>query len=460
MTPKWNKKDLSLVLNQEINFEANDIQFNSKEVKAGDLFIALKGNTDGHNYIKDALNNGANFAVATYKPDGLSGSDLEKIILVDDTYQTLLDLANFRRKQSTATFIAITGSCGKTSTKHHLANILSNFGNTFASKASFNNHLGVPLTIASIPPDCKYVVTEVGTNNAGEIKPLAQLIKPDIAIITGVLPSHIGNFGSLKEIAHEKGQIFQGLINQSSTAIINKGDNAEIFQILKQSAALSGIKNIITFGDELSSDCALLDYQLINNNSARLKFKIGGMMHECQTHLIGKHNAINLLSIVLVSCCLDLNLEKVMSLIEKCEPIDGRGKVLPINKFDTHFELIDDSYNANPGSVKAALENLASLDSNQKVAILSDMRELGGDEIKYHLDIEPYLKTAGVYKFVAVGELMKHLYDKVDGVEKYYFADFQALIDQISSIIKNKDLILFKGSNGTKLHKVVEYLKN
>jgi UDP-N-acetylmuramoyl-tripeptide--D-alanyl-D-alanine ligase len=456
---KWTKQDLSAALDQTIDFEGNAPEFNSKNIEAGDFFIALKGKTDGHLYIKDALNDGASFAIATHIPKNLSESEAKKIILVDDTYQALLSLANFRRKQSIAKFIAITGSSGKTSTKEHLAKILSNFAKTFTSKNSFNNHIGVPLTLASIPLDSEYVVIEIGMNHGGEIKPLAQLVKPDIAVVTNVLPSHIGNFKSLNEIAEEKGQIFKGL-KENFTAIIHKGNDAEIFNILKKSAISNNIKNIFTFGADTKNDSAILEYTFLDQTSSLVKFQIGNSTFEYKNNLPGRHNAVNLLAIALVVYSLDLNIEKVIKLFETLQPIGGRGNLLSISKFGVDFTIIDDAYNANPASMKASLENLANIKSKHKVAVLGDMLELGKGAVKYHQELQNALKDSGIYKFIAVGELMKHLYDSVDGIEKHHFKDYDSLNKALHLLIKNDDLILFKSSNGTKLHKLVEYLRS
>jgi UDP-N-acetylmuramoyl-tripeptide--D-alanyl-D-alanine ligase len=212
---------------------------------------------------------------------------------------------------------------------------------------------------------------------------------------------------------------------QNSFAIINKADEA-IFDILKKSATRHGVKTILTFGEK-GCDSNLLKYELINKRLAAIKINLGGVIYEFKTSFIGKHNALNIISIILTACCLDVNIDKVVDLIEKCEPIDGRGKITEVEKFSKKFEIIDDSYNANPGSMKSSLENLGSIQSGQKVVILGDMLELGTDSAKYHRDLLEALQSANIYKFIAVGELMKNLYDLVTGVEKHYFADYQEL---------------------------------
>jgi len=452
----WNSQDLSLALSQEVKFSGMEPQFNSKDIKPGDFFIAMRGTNDGHDHVQDALDRGASFAIVQYIPEGLASDD--RLVLVDNTYQALLDLAHFRRNQSNAKIIAITGSSGKTSTKINLTQILSHFGKTFASKKSFNNYLGVPITLAALPLDAKYAVIEIGTNHPGEIKPLAQMTKPHIAIITNIAPSHIGNFESIYSIAEEKALIFQGL-TIDSVAIIHKDLDEQIFEKLFTSARLAGAKNILTFGDE-NSNCALLNYKLLNQNTAAVDFKLGNIIFNFKTRVTGKHQATNLLAIILTTSSLEFDVEEVISLFNQLEPLQGRGQLINLSKFNTKFSILDDSYNANPSSMKAALENLAQIQSSKKVAILADMLELGNKAQDYHQELKEHLINSGVYKFIAIGPLMKNLYDIIDKeMVKYYFTGYRNLISNIQELIDKNDIVLFKGSNGTNLHEVVKFLK-
>ena len=456
----WTKQDFSFALNQEVNFAAQNPRFNSLDINPGDFFIALPGNNlNGHHYIADALNRGAVFVIASKIPDGLTAEMRQKIVLVSDTNQALLDLANYRRRQSNAKFIAITGSSGKTITKTVTAYLLSNFGKTFASYGNFNNHLGVPITLASIPQDCEYAVVEIGMNNPGEIKPLTDLVKPDISIITNVLPAHIGNFKSILEIAQEKAQIFRPSVNKSC-AIFYKSDNDDLNDILLKSAQSALVNTILTFGEiNSNSDATLVSYNLLDDENAKVAANIGGMLYEFNTKLIGRHNALNLLSVILASYYLDLNLGRVTRLIEKCQPLEGRGKVLAIDKFGKRFSVIDDSYNANPASVQASLKHLANLNSVSKIVILGDMLELGNDEVEYHKNLKASLLASGARKFIAVGPLMRNLYDIVDEIDKSYFADYEELEQHFSEIVENNDLVLIKASKSMSLHKLVAKLQ-
>jgi UDP-N-acetylmuramoyl-tripeptide--D-alanyl-D-alanine ligase len=452
----WNSRDLSLALGQDVKFTGNDAQFNSKDVELGDFFIAMRGTDDGHEYVKDALDRGASFAIVQYIPQNLDSD--KRLILVDNTYQALLDLAHFRRNQSNAKFIAITGSNGKTSTKINLMRILSNFGKTFASKKSFNNYLGVPIALASLPLDAKYAIIEIGTNHPGEIKPLSQMTKPHVALVTNVTSSHIGNFESIYSLAEEKAQIFQGL-TIDAIAIIHKDQDQKIFDKLVTSAKLAGAKDILTFGDD-PADCAFLNYKLLDHSTATLDFKLGNIIFNFKTGVTGKHQAINLLAIILVASYFEFDIEKIIGLFDNLSLPQGRGQIINLNKFNTKFSIIDDSYNASPASMQAALENLAQIQSAKKVAILADMFELGDYAQDYHLGLKEHLINSGIYKFIAVGPLIKGLYDTIDDkMIKYYFESYEDLIAKIHELIIKNDIILIKGSNGTNMHEVVSFLK-
>ncbi len=458
MTIMWSARDLSFALNQIVDFEANKPRFNSKSIEQNDFFIALKGNTDGHNYIHDAFKRGASCAIASYVPQDLPQGYKERLIIVEDTYRALLSLAKYRRQNCSAKFIAITGSSGKTSTKEALAYVLAGFGTTFANEGNFNNHIGVPITLASMPYDAQYVILEVGMNHAGEIKPLAELIKAHISIITNILPAHIGNFNSLEDIAREKSQIIQSSINKTC-AIFHQNTSPEINSIILKATKDAAINTVLTFGQE-GANAVLMDYRLIEQDTALIKSSFGGMIYDLKTKLIGKHHALNLLSVILVIYYLDLNLGRAIRFIEKFQPVSGRGQRISVKKFGKEFSVIDDTYNANPGSVEAALENLKHMMSKKKVAVLGDMLELGDREVVYHKDLLGALQQSGIYKFIAIGPLMKNLYNEVQGIEKYYFHHTDELLDNLSAIIDDGDMVLFKASRSLQLSEAVKYLTN
>jgi UDP-N-acetylmuramoyl-tripeptide--D-alanyl-D-alanine ligase len=255
----WNKESLSGALNIKTNIEysANRIEFNSENVQPGDLFIAVKGARDGHLFVQDALNKGASCAIVEYHPEGC---DISRLVLVQSCLDALNNLAEYNRSRLKAKIIAITGSVGKTSTKEAFSLALEGFGNVFSGRGNFNNHLGLPINMASIPLDTDYVILELGMNHAGEIRYLSKMLKPDVAIITKIAPAHLAFFNSVKDIAKAKSEIFEGL-SQNGVAIFNKDD--EYCDIMYQEA-LKYTNNIRTFGTSQISD--IIIHELENNH--------------------------------------------------------------------------------------------------------------------------------------------------------------------------------------------------
>jgi len=453
----WSKEDLSLALNQDIEFSTGPVRFNSNQVEPGDLFIALKGQKDGHIYLGHALEKKSGIAIIDHIPSGIQKND--RMVVVKDTYQALMALAQFRRKQSKAKFISITGSCGKTSTKFYLSQVLSKFTKTSYSPASFNNYLGILITLASVPLDCEYVIVEVGTNNYGEISSLAQMIKAHVVVILNVLNAHIGNFESFYDLVYEKAQIFKYIL-PNAVGIVNKMLEHNALEIIKKEAALNGISELLYFG-ESQSNAAILDYTLLKQDLAEVKIQLGDMVLYYKTSVTGQHNARNFLAIILVCMSLELDLEKVLLGLKDLKLMDGRGKISSIKKFNKSFKIIDDAYNSNTGSVEEDLENLFQMQHSQKVIVLSNMLELGQHSIFFHKHLKAFVEKSGAYKFIAVGDMMKNLYDIIDSnIEKHYFPDSYLLQADLYKLINNGDIIIFKGSRETNLYKVVEYLKN
>ena len=255
----WNKESLSAALNIKTNiqYSANRIEFNSANVQPGDLFIAIKGTRDGHLFVQNALNRGASSAIVEYHPEGC---DTSRLVVVESCLDALNNLAEYNRSRLKAKIIAITGSVGKTSTKEAFSLALEGFGKIFSGRGNFNNHLGLPINIASIPLDTNYVILELGMNHAGEIRYLSRMLKPDVAIITKIAPAHLAFFNAVKDIALAKSEIFEGL-SENGLAIFNKDD--EYFDVMYKEA-LKYTNNIKTFGTSNSSD--IIVHGLENNH--------------------------------------------------------------------------------------------------------------------------------------------------------------------------------------------------
>ena len=454
----WTSENLQDALKVDVpsDINSNIVQFNSKDVKPGDLFIALKSNGDGHDYVTEAIKN-RNAAIAIVHQEKYRKKYPDKTILVKDTYQALIKLANYKRLRSKAKFIAITGSIGKTTTKSILGSFLSRISNCFVGRENFNNYLGVAINLASISLDAEYAVFEIGMNNPGEIAVLSKFIKPDIAIITNIEPVHLGNFNSINEIAYEKSEIFSCMSN-NGIAILNV-DNS-YFKLLQDKflKAKGKNRNIFSFGFSKNADAIISQYE-VKNAKSKIILSIMKQNLIVNTFLIGKHNAINILSASLAFYILTKKLE--ISSIEDFKPLKGRGQVLNIRS--NKVILIDESYNASPEATKSALMNLTYYTSSnikRKIAILGDMLELGDKEIYYHKELANYIEVNKlVTKVITVGKLSVFTYNKLPlKLRMHHFDTTTLLLEKINEIINDGDLILCKASFGMKFNNIISYL--
>lgn len=445
----WSAKDLSNALNLEIHPDiyGEAIEFNSNSVTKGDLFIALKGNNDGHNYASHALQNGANAVIISKEVTGLPR---DKVIMVADTFLALQQMARYKRQKSTAKFIAITGSSGKTSSKEAAKIILSHFGRTYASRGNFNNYLGVPINLASMPDDTEYAILELGMNHAGEIRELANMVKPDISVITTISEAHLEFFQSMLDITDAKCEIFEGM-SKEGIAIINL-DNPYYNRILENLKKLS-INNIFTFGISPEANCRLELYQQDDQN---VHLRYSGTS-EIIVPFIPKHFAINYAAILQMASILKLNINIAANQLAKILLTEGRGKIIKAKYQDKNYQLICDYYNANPESLKAALLYLKQVSSNKKVTIMGDMLELGDSSVELHRALVPLIIDSGAKKILLVGDKVKYIYDLLPKkMAKFYFANVDELITKLNELLEGDELVLIKGSRGIKLDKIIQ----
>lgn len=447
----WTSETLSTALDikapQGISGQA--LQFNSKDLSEGDIFIALKGNTDGHAYVSDALSSGAGCAIVSQKIESVSQ---DKLIIVEDTYKALYALAEYKRKTSKAKFIGITGSVGKTSTKEIIFGIAKNFGKSFVSRANFNNHLGLPLNLASMPDDIEYGIFELGMNRAGELSELSKFLKPDIAVITNIAPVHLAHFNSMDDIAAAKAEIFEG-VSDNGFAILNLDDKYCDYFIEKW-----GGVNYACFGKKDGAMSQLYKYEF-DGRLAHIEFKLKDKSYSADTTLAGHHMARNLACGLLVSEVLGFNTQAVINAMKELKPVRGRGEQIELELSNHKCILIHDCYNAGPVSVTASLKHLANIKHENKIAILADMRDLGAREKEYHRDLAKYVLEAGISKLCTVGTLMRELHDELKGsLNLKHFNNSNELLQEIVSLIKSDSLILMKGSKSTGLLAVADYL--
>lgn len=442
----WSAETLSEALGTKTNANGNIVHFNSSDLSNGDIFIAL-GN--GHNYIKDAIKNGASCIIAEKAEDDV---DASKLILVKNTREALVAMAKYKRSKSRAKFIGVTGSAGKTSTKDALYHVLKHFGKAFVSRGTFNNDLGVPLNLASMPDDTEYAVLEMGMNHKGEIRPLAALVKPDIGVITNVLAVHMWDFNSTREIADEKCEIFSSM-NENGIAILNY-DNPH-YQYCREK---SRVKNIYSFGSTEGADMRFASYES-DGFESKAQFVIRDKTIDVLTKITGRHRISNIGTILLIVDILGLDLQKAALTFKDLSPLAGRGQKIKATLNGHECVLINDCYNAAPSAMQNALIEVSEIDHPNKIAILANMGELGDDEIKYHIELEKFVLDAGIKHLYTVGSLMFHLHNKLKNhIDCKHFNSAEDLRPKIIDLIDCPSLILLKGSKSMGLSPLVEFL--
>ncbi len=459
---RWNNETLKNALKLEVpfSFNAYTLCVDSRQVQQGDIFIALLGNQDGHNFVRQALDNGAVCAIVERTPPNTS--DQDKIIYVKNSQQALNDLGQYSRSLATnIRAIAVTGSVGKTTTKEMLRSTLHYFGPTIYSKASYNNHLGVPLSLAMLRHDTAFGVFEVGMNHKGEILPLANMIKPDLAIITTIAPSHIGNMGSLEEIADEKSSIFASL-NKNGAALMH-GDHP-LFERMKENAQDRGIKNIFTAGRQAGSDARLLHYQPIHQGkSSLITVEIFGKIVAYPLQFAGEHYAFNSLYVLLSAEILGLDLGQVMQHLAKAQPMVGRGQMfrLQLDNGRTIF-VFDDAYNANPASMIAGLKSFCTMNhEGRKIAIIGQMGELGENSEQYHKELGEFINNLPIDVVHVIGEQAKCLFETTIKEKRgSWFESVDDLKEEFIDSLEGGESIFLKGSLSQRLQELVLMLKN
>ena len=461
--PLWTKQDLMSACkaldptgNFLNNFEnIHGISIDERTIKKGELFIALIGeNFDGHNFIESAISKGAcgvlvsNITIAK-KYNGL---------LVDNTEKALINLGKFARNRFKGITIGITGSSGKTSTNYFLSNALNQFGKTHKTFGNNNNIIGLSLTLSRLPHDFNFCVLELGMNNSGEIRELTKIAKPNIAVITNVSNSHIQNFKNEKEIAKAKSEIFLGL-NKNGIAIINSDNIWKDFLITEAKKVNAKIH---LFGHSKISNTQIINLVDEKEGSTIFYDKI----EDWHLKYLNATQAENVIATISVIKELKLPTKKITKVISNLKPLSGRGEKLIIN-FNCKKKtiIIDDSYNANPASMKAALKNFNNLRLKHfdldAVVIIGDMLELGKSSTEMHLDLVPILKNINPNLLLTVGKHAKKINDQLKlTINCHSYFEINQLIRDIRQFIKPNQIVLLKGSNGTGLWKLVPIFKN
>jgi MurE/MurF fusion protein len=420
------------------------LAIDSRETKKNNLFLTIKGKkNDGNKFISDAIKKGAKYIVSSK----ISKKYKKKTIKVNDEILFLNKFAQLKRQSSLAKIIAITGSTGKTSLKDLIKKLLKNFDNTYSSPRSFNNHFGVPLSLSNLSVEDKYGIFEVGMSKKGEIKNLSKLIHPHIGIITNIGEAHIENFKNIFGIAKAKAEIIDA-IKEKGTIILNRDD--KFFNYLKKKAKLKKLK-ITTFGNNNKSD--IFPLKIVKSETLTKLFL--QVMNEKIYLEIKNINIYNVLASLAVIKELNLSLNKIKFIFKNFEPTEGRGKIHIISRYNKKFKLIDESYNANPSSVKNAIISFDAIkkDKFKKYLILGDMLELGTKSGKYHKDLSKVINNSNIDKVFIKGEKSFFTYKNLRKSKQGNILQNNDDIDLIlENTINNNDYLMIKGSNATGLN--------
>ena len=440
---------------------ANGVSIDSRSLAPRDLFVALRGpNFDGHDFIAKAFESGAAAALSHRHPAADAPGAPGPLLLVEDTMAALRGLGAAARARSRARFIGVTGSVGKTSTKDTLARCLRAQAPTAASAASLNNHWGVPLSLSRLPHDAAYGVFELGMNHPGEIRDLTGLLRPDVALITNVEAVHIGHFESVEQIADAKAEIFEGM-PPGGVAVLNR-DNPH-FARLAEKARAAGVGRVIGFGRDTEAEARLIDCSLEATGS-RVEAEILGARLSYRVGLPGSHWVANSLAVLATVAAAGADVARAADELARIEAVAGRGMRREIDRPGGPFTLIDDSYNANVTSMCAAFEVLghaATGPKGRRIAVLGDMLELGARAGEMHLALVQPLRDAGVDLVLTCGPEMAALQNALPtALRGGHAADSAALAPIATATLAAGDVVLIKGSLGSRMKLLVEALSN
>ncbi|WP_281972763.1 UDP-N-acetylmuramoyl-tripeptide--D-alanyl-D-alanine ligase [Ruegeria faecimaris] len=435
------------------DWQINGVSIDTRTLQSGDLFVALKAARDGHDFVAQALEKGAGAALVSQIPEGVSPD--APLLIVEDVQTGLEALGQAARARTEARVVGVTGSVGKTSTKEMLVNILEMHGKTHASVASYNNHWGVPLTLARMPRDTEFAVVEIGMNHPGEIAPLARQARPHVALVTTVAAVHLEAFESVAGIAKEKAAIFEGLV-PGGAAIVNA--DIEHADILRQYADEAGA-GIVDFG-RAASDYVLTDV-VQKPDSVHATARVDGKAISFDVQSAGTHFAMNALGALATCIELGVDLNEAIAGLGNWLPVKGRGVREQISLPDGgQVELLDDSYNANPTSMEAALEVLAASQGRRRIAFLGDMKELGAQEIPMHAAMANVAAMTQMDQVHCIGPLMKALYDALPAEKRgLWFETSVEMAERLPELICAGDTVLAKGSLSMALARIVDGLR-
>ena len=418
------------------------LAIDSRQVTPGDLFAAIEGATvNGKDFIDAAMANGAAAVVSTQ-----SVAQPIPSLKVESVEKACADFGLLMRQGASAKVVGITGSAGKTTAKAFIEQICARAGDTVATLGNQNNELGVPLTLARLAADPAFAVVEMGAAQRGDIAYLTRMARPEIVVLLNALEAHVGRFGSVETIVETKGEILDGLTSDSIAVLNADQPHLDVWKNRAQPAS------IITFGMSAEADIRCLDAVSRGFEGTSLTFAIRGARCSVELAIPGRAGVMNALAAAAVGVALGLEHDKILAGLAALSPVDGRGKTLHL---DRGIRLVDDSYNASPSSVRAAISVLGSTPA-PRTAVLGDMLELGDGAVDYHREVGRHLADCGVDRLLSVGSLARHFGD-VSDIQTEHFSDVNALIARKPEFAAN-ETILVKGSRGVQLDQFVDSL--
>ena len=458
-TPLWTADEVAAATGGRVGtpFQATGISIDSRTLRPGDLFVAIVGDTsDGHDYVVDALRKGAAAAVVHRRPAGLAAD--ARLVETADTLEALNRLGAAARARSDARIVAVTGSVGKTGTKEALRLVLSGQGATTASEGSLNNHWGLPLSLARLPRTSRFGVFEMGMNHPGEILPLSRLARPHVAVVTTIAAVHSAHFASVAEIADAKAEIFAGM-DAGGVAVLNR-DNAFYGHLAASAVAQAGCR-VLGFGRHPQAEVRLLSADLRGDGS-QVSASVLGETVVYRLAVAGEHWVMNSLAVLAAAHSAGAEVRAAARALTSLEAPAGRGRRHVASLPGGDVTVIDESYNASPVSVAAALDVLARLEpgrGGRRVAVLGDMLELGAESAARHTDLAAAVRRAEIDQVFVTGPQMDHLWEALPGALRGgRAAESSALAALVAAAVRPGDVVMVKGSHASRMDVVVKAL--
>jgi UDP-N-acetylmuramoyl-tripeptide--D-alanyl-D-alanine ligase len=445
----WTAKEMQLatlgVMSRD--FDATGLSIDTRTLKPGDLFVALKDERDGHDFVGAAMQAKAAGALVQREVEAPS-------LRVANTLRGLEDLARASRARSHAKVVAVTGSAGKTTTKEMLRLAFGALGTTHASAASYNNHWGVPLSLASMPRETEYGVFEVGMSHFGELRALVGFVRPHAALVTTIAPAHLEFFGTCEAIADAKSEIFEGILPGGAGLIPFDSPYAER---LIARAKQAGVSRILTFGAK--GDARLIAMH-DSDDGMKVDADICGKAVSFRIGAAGAHNASNAVGALLLVAALDGDVLNAAAALHDFSALKGRGARFKIALTGGEAEIVDESYNANPASMEAAIGVLGATRAARRIAVLGDMLEMGAEGAAHHAALAGPIEAAKVDLVFANGPQMKALWDALPSSRRGAWAETSSgIAGDVARTLAPGDVVLVKGSNGSRMNVIVEALK-